>query len=59
MVAIFVPTPRYLLKKNGPVSNEGRLKVQLGHLGFAPKVTPENFQAAFGAAEGWATLEVS
>jgi hypothetical protein len=24
-----------------------------GHLGFAPKITPENFRAAFTAAEGW------
>jgi len=24
-----------------------------GHLGFAPKTTPENFRAAFTAAEGW------
>jgi hypothetical protein len=27
-----------------------------GHLGFAPKITPENFRAAFTAAEGWGTL---
>jgi hypothetical protein len=24
-----------------------------GHLGFAPRITPENFRAAFTAAEGW------
>lgn len=24
-----------------------------GHLGFAPKLTPENFKCAFTAAEGW------
>lgn len=24
-----------------------------GHIGFAPKLTPENFRAAFTAAEGW------
>ena len=24
-----------------------------GHIGFAPKITPENFRAAFTAAEGW------
>ena len=24
-----------------------------GHLGFAPKITPKNFRAAFTAAEGW------
>ncbi len=24
-----------------------------GHLGFAPKITPEDFRAAFTAAEGW------
>ncbi|MBN1805791.1 MAG: hypothetical protein JW837_11105 [Sedimentisphaerales bacterium] len=24
-----------------------------GHLGFAPKMTPENFRAAFTTAEGW------
>lgn len=24
-----------------------------GHLGFAPKITPENFAAAFTTAEGW------
>jgi hypothetical protein len=27
----------------------------LGHIGFAPKVSPEHFAAAFTAAEGWGT----
>ncbi|OHB77745.1 MAG: hypothetical protein A2Z25_19150 [Planctomycetes bacterium RBG_16_55_9] len=27
-----------------------------GHVGFAPKITPEDFQAAFTAAEGWGTF---
>jgi uncharacterized protein (DUF608 family) len=27
-----------------------------GHLGFAPRLTPENFRAPFTAAEGWGTL---
>ena len=27
-----------------------------GHLGFAPRLTPEDFRAAFTAAEGWGTL---
>jgi hypothetical protein len=26
-----------------------------GHLGFAPRITPENFRAPFTAAEGWGT----
>jgi uncharacterized protein (DUF608 family) len=28
-----------------------------GHLGFAPRLTPEHFRAAFTAAEGWGTYE--
>ena len=27
----------------------------LGHIGFAPKLSPENFRAPFTAAEGWGT----
>jgi non-lysosomal glucosylceramidase len=27
-----------------------------GHLGFAPKLTPENFRAPFTTAEGWGTF---
>ncbi len=28
-----------------------------GHLSFAPRLSPENFSAAFTAAEGWGTIE--
>jgi hypothetical protein len=29
----------------------------LGQIGFAPKISPENFRAAFIAAEGWGTFQ--
>jgi hypothetical protein len=27
-----------------------------GHIGFAPRITPDGFRSAFSAAEGWGTL---
>ena len=30
-----------------------------GHLGFAPRLSPEQFRAAFTAAEGWGTYRQS
>ena len=28
-----------------------------GHLGFAPRLSPDDFRAPFTAAEGWGTFE--
>ena len=30
-----------------------------GHIGFAPRLTPEDFRASFSAAEGWGTFSQS
>jgi hypothetical protein len=30
-----------------------------GHVGFAPRITPDRFRSAFTAAEGWGTLSQS
>ena len=53
-MASITPAPWQVTAPSLPCAGSENIRT-LGHIGFAPRLNPEDFRAPFTAAEGWGT----